>query len=296
MSLKSPMFSVIIPVYKDKDRLLLCLEGLKNQSFSKSDFEVIVVNNEPGYNFQISEFESFGLNLIILNEEIPGSYAARNKGVNEAKSELIAFTDSDCIPDLDWLKNAWDYFIKDLNEEIGIVTGIVPLFFKDNNRLTNAEVYEKYTGFNFEAYVKEGTCGAGNWFSYRKTLLEFGGFNSTLKSNGDTELSSRISKKYKIIFDPKIIVHHPARYKTKDIVYKYRRLIGGAYNRRFEKRKFKFLKYMINFSIKRIRFSLKKFFTVKISESIPIFIVSVKLLVGGWAEFFVLINGTETKR
>jgi cellulose synthase/poly-beta-1,6-N-acetylglucosamine synthase-like glycosyltransferase len=37
--------SVIIPTYKDWDRLGLCLDALAQQQFPASEFEVIVVNN-----------------------------------------------------------------------------------------------------------------------------------------------------------------------------------------------------------------------------------------------------------
>ena len=288
-------FSVIVPTYRDR-RLGLCLSALERQSFSSNKFEVIVVNNDSDRPISL-EIGNYGkLNLKVLNEPIPGSYAARNKGIIHALGEVLAFTDSDCIPDVDWLKNAYSYFVNDRSREIGILTGNVPLFFRDLNKLSSAEVYEKYTGFTFESYAKEGYCGAGNWFSYLKVMEEFGNFNPNLKSNGDTDLSYKISQKYKIIYSPDVFVMHPARYHVKDLVMRYRRLLGGVYKRRFYKRPIPYLGHIIEFCLRRIRFAAKKLVTVKPYESIRIFVVCMALIVGAWKEYFHLIKNGDPKR
>src|SRR5690606_33493940 len=100
--------SVIIPTYHDWARLILCVEALKNQSFPQEDFEVLIVNNDP-LDKVPAGFPIFP-NFSIINEEKPGSYAARNSAIKIAKGEILAFTDSDCIPDKDWLQNAYRYF------------------------------------------------------------------------------------------------------------------------------------------------------------------------------------------
>ncbi|NHE56240.1 glycosyltransferase [Cyclobacterium plantarum] len=289
-------FSVVIPVYNDKVRLEKCLDALIRQRFDQRKFEVIVVNNDPDGSIVLDDQYYNKLNLELVNEISPGSYSARNKGIQCSNAEIIAFTDSDCIPDSDWLSNAMQYFENDYSRINGIVAGKVPLFFINPNSMSFAEIYEKYTGFDFESYVKEGSCGAGNWFSYKSVLTEFGGFNSQLKSNGDTELSKRISKKYNIIFAPDVIVSHPSRYLIKDIVYKYRRLLGGTYNRKFENSHKGFLFYMISFSWRRLRFAIKKIFIIHPKESVPIFFVCLAIIIGTWKEYILLLQGNDAKR
>ncbi|WPR77400.1 glycosyltransferase family A protein [Algoriphagus sp. NG3] len=287
-------FSVIVPTYREREKLYSLLEALAEQSFNAYPWEVIIVNNDPESCLSISQNLFFPFK--ILNELQPGSYHARNKGIVAAKGEIIAFIDSDCAPDANWLSNAWKFFSKDFKKEIGILTGPVPLFFKDPKSLSDAEVYEKYTGFTTEAYAKEGHAITANWFSPASVIKEFGGFNGKLKSNGDSELSGRISKKYRIVYSPSLIVHHPARYLTEELVNKYKRLMGGTFARRFEGRNLAFLKYVLDFIFRRYRFFIKRLFTLPLKESMALWRVCNAINYGVMQEYFNLINGGETKR
>ena len=288
--------SVVIPVYKDFERLLMCLQALENQGFEKDFFEVIIINNDPDQFLRRKDFPEYSYTLRVEQERKPGSYAARNKGVKIANNEIIGFTDSDCVPDPKWLNSAYGVFQKDLNKEIGIVAGPVPLFFKHLQNFNAAEIYEKYTGFDFGAYTNSGTCGAGNWFSYKERLIEFDGFDENLKSNGDTELSGRISKRYSVIYNPDVIVKHPARDSVRDIVFKYRRLLGGVFSRKYKDRPLRFAGHVIWFVYRRMKFALKKLFTKSPLESLPIMVVSMRISWGACLEYMDLISGADTKR
>lgn len=288
--------SVIIPYYKDFDSLLLVLYSLDRQTLSQQNWEVIVINNDPDILLVLPETLSVSYSLKILEEPKPGSYAARNKGIAAAKGNIIAFTDSDCLPNVDWLKNAQELFSKDSKKEIGILTGPVPFFFKDPDNLTDAEIYEKYTGFTTEAYAKDGHAITANWFSYRSVLEEFRCFNDTLKSNGDSELSGKISKKHQILFSENILVRHPARYRTGDLVNKYKRLLGGTFTRKYKNNPKAFKWFVLDFIWKRYRFALKILLTVSPKESLAIWRVCHSINGGAVQEYFDLIKGGETKR
>ncbi|WP_162417435.1 glycosyltransferase family 2 protein [Cyclobacterium roseum] len=288
--------SIVIPYYNDFERLIRLLESLEDQLLDKKNWEAVVVNNDPEIPLVLPNDFSLGYPLQLHEEKRPGSYAARNKGIAEARGKIIAFTDSDCLPDKDWLKNAWEIFAQDLKKEMGILTGPIPLFFKDPKCLTDAEVYEKYTGFTTEAYAKEGNAITANWFSYKSVLEEFGCFNEKLKSNGDSELSGKISQKYEIVYRENILVWHPARYYTEELVNKYQRLLGGAYTRRFKGKKAAFRRFFLDFVVRRYRFAIKKLFTISPKESMAILRVCHSVNKGAVQEYFNLVNGGETKR
>jgi glycosyltransferase involved in cell wall biosynthesis len=66
------------------------------QSYPKSLYEIIFVDNGSVENIEVlvSQFPQTSF----TNEPKPGSYAARNKRISIARGEIIAFTDSDCVP------------------------------------------------------------------------------------------------------------------------------------------------------------------------------------------------------
>src|SRR5690606_38366783 len=118
--------SIIIPTYHDWVRLQQCLSALNKQSYPKENFEIIIVNNDPLNN--IPNNLELPSNCILILEEKPGSYAARNKGIKIAKGEIIGFTDSDCIPEIEWIKNAVEYLC--FNPNCSRVAGKVNLFYQ----------------------------------------------------------------------------------------------------------------------------------------------------------------------
>lgn len=290
------MISLVVPHYRDHERLGILLNHLDYQLLEKTFWEVIVVNNDPISPLVLPPTIQVSYNLRVLEEPRPGSYAARNKGISVAKGNIIAFTDSDCLPDLDWLKNAFENFSQDFKREIGILTGPVPLFFKDPRKLSDAEIYEKYTGFTTEAYAREGHAITANWFSYKSVLEEFGCFNDSLKSNGDSELSGKISAKYPVVYKENIIIRHPARYRTEDLVNKYKRLLGGTFSRKYQQDLKGFKWFVVNFVWKRYRFAVKKLLTVSPKEALAIWRVCHAINKGAVSEYYDLIGGGETKR
>ncbi|MDP2647342.1 MAG: glycosyltransferase family A protein, partial [Desulfobacterales bacterium] len=85
--------SVIIPGYNAEKTLPDLLDSLNNQNIK--DFEVIFVDdNSQDGTVQIAQ--SYPCNLIQLTEN-HGPAFCRNIGVQNARGDILYFTDSDCI-------------------------------------------------------------------------------------------------------------------------------------------------------------------------------------------------------
>lgn len=221
---KTPFLSVIIPTYHDWERLKICLEALSNQTCQRDNFEIIVVNNNPEDDplYKIEDN-----NARLFEEAKSGSYAARNKGISLAKGDIIAFTDSDCIPAHDWLEKGASIFQN--NPYCGLVAGKIELYFQNEANPTPIELYEKVSAFPQEKYVKERKFGVtANLFTRRSVLEKVGYFKDNLKSGGDREWGLRVSEAgYQLIYSQEVCVKHPARKSWSELHTKTVRQTSG---------------------------------------------------------------------
>lgn len=218
--------SVIIPTYHDWKRLQLCLYALSKQTYPQENFEILVVNNDPEDkapdNLLLPE------NCTLLEEEKPGSYAARNKALSVAKGEIYAFTDSDCQPQSDWIEVAVDFFSE--RPECDRIGGKIELIMS-GDKPTWSEIYEKAFAFRQKEFVKvQGMAATGNMVAKKMAFDSTGLFNDGLMSGGDAEWGVRADNKgFKIAFVDSCVVWHPTRSKLSELVQKTRREAGGHY-------------------------------------------------------------------
>ncbi|MHC4753150.1 MAG: glycosyltransferase family 2 protein, partial [Planctomycetota bacterium] len=222
-----PFVSVIIPVYNDLERLRTCLEALEEQSYPRYLYEVIVVNNNPSEN--IEPFITHFNNVHVICESHRGSYAARNKGIYNAKGAVLAFTDSDCIPLKDWIEKGVKNLLNQRN--VGLVAGKIEITVGDPENPTAIELYEQITAFKQKMYIEKFRFGAtANLFTFKNIIEKVGYFNDTLSSSGDFEWGTRVfAAGYEPIFADDTRVLHPAR-KTFNQRFKKRiRIIRGIY-------------------------------------------------------------------
>lgn len=219
--------SVIIPVYNDLERLKICLKALENQTYPASLYEVIVVNNDPAEDIESHISQSD--NVRVICEGHRGSYAARNKGISNAKGAVIAFTDSDCIPLEDWIDKGVETLLSQPN--IGLVAGKIRIVVRDPENPTAMELYEKIAAFPQKYYVERQRYGAtANLFTFKKVIEKVGCFDGRLLSSGDFEWGNRVfAAGYKQVFTADACVLHPARRTFRQKFKKKIRIIRGRY-------------------------------------------------------------------
>jgi glycosyltransferase involved in cell wall biosynthesis len=203
-----PFVSVIIPVRDDR-QLAKCLRALEDQTYPKSAYEVIVVDN--GSNESVDPVVAGFGQAQTVREGRSGSYAARNRGLTLARGEVIAFTDSDCIPDPGWIEMGVARLLGTLN--CGLIAGRVESFFEDPLRPTAVELYESVTAFPQKRYVEVRRFGAtANLFTFKSVFEDVGPFDDELRSGGDYEWGRRVfASGYGQVYADDVRVAHPAR-------------------------------------------------------------------------------------
>ncbi len=105
-SMPAPRVTVILPTYRRPASLGRTLEGLARQD-PGVEWELVVVDNddapgaEPIFSVHAGAFEG---RARLVRESRPGSAFARNRGIAEARGDVVAMIDDDVIPAEDWLE------------------------------------------------------------------------------------------------------------------------------------------------------------------------------------------------
>lgn len=213
-----PKFSVVVPHYHDLVGLDRCLVALGEQTVPREDFEIVVAdNNSPEGEQAVSRAIDGRARLVIVTEK--GAGPARNGGVAVARGKVLAFTDSDCVPEPSWLMEG----VKKL-DEYDFVGGRVTVLVDDLHRITAVEAFERVFAFDFKTYItRKGFTGAGNLFCSKQMFNQVGGFRAAVSEDLEWSLRAR-SKGFRLGYAPRAIVGHPARRSWQELRAKWKRV------------------------------------------------------------------------
>jgi GT2 family glycosyltransferase len=219
----TPQVSVIIPHYQDVARLGLCLEALGRQTVPRERFEIIVAdNNSSCGEAAVAAAIAGRARLTVVREK--GAGPARNGGVVLARGDILAFTDSDCVPEPQWLEEG----LKGL-ASADFVGGTVDLLVEDPQAMTPVECFERVFAFDFKTYIlKKKFTGSGNLFCPRAVFEAVGGFANGVSEDVEWCMRARAAG-YSIGFAPRAVVGHPARRHWSEMEIRGKRLNSEAY-------------------------------------------------------------------
>ena len=215
--------SVIIPSYNSRQTICECLESVLNQSI-KFPYEVIVVDSSIDGTDAFITRRYKSVKLIHINKKtLPG--LARNIGAKAARSEYIAFTDSDCVVAYDWLENIMARVEKQTYDAVG---GII--FNGTPESLPGTLGYMNEFSF-FLPGTKSGftkELATAN-VCYKSDLFNEYSFNETHFAGEDTIFHWAILERGgKLFLDPGIKVTHLNRKGFKNVLEHQRNIGEGA--------------------------------------------------------------------
>jgi len=220
-----PYVSVVVPVYDDSRRLRECLAALEKQTYPSERHEIVVVDNASNEDLRpiVAAFPGFRFE----REDRPGSYAARNKGIVASKGQILAFTDSDCLPDPNWIEAG----VRALEARpgCGAVGGRIEMVARDPLRITAFDLHDLVWGMPQRVYVERfGLAATANLFAHRWVFDRVGPFDASFKSCGDCEWSfRREAAGIELAYAEEARIRHPTRSSLREFVRRRRRITGG---------------------------------------------------------------------
>jgi GT2 family glycosyltransferase len=203
----TPRISVVVPTWRRPDLLRRCLDALCAQRLPGEAFEVIVCDDGPTEETRrLVEALAQGRRRsgpqirYVPVSATQGPAAARNRGWEHARADIIAFTDDDTVPDPAWLEQG----LAAMTPAFGALAGrvVMPLPHPPTDYALNE------SGLTTAEFV------TANCFVRRDALRAVGGFDErfTMAWREDSDLQFKLLENgYRLGRAPEAVVVHPLR-------------------------------------------------------------------------------------
>ena len=180
--------SIIIPTFNRPEAIRNCVRALQQQTYASEEFEVLVVDDGSTPPVDAAELTDHQCgsapvaDVRVIRQVNSGPAAARNVGVREARGELVAFIDDDCLAEEGWLQK-----LIETHQQYpqALVGGESANALDDNicsitNQLILNIVYEFYNPNPQDAEF----LASNNWLCRRDMFLDLGGFDDGFRQAG----------------------------------------------------------------------------------------------------------------
>ena len=212
-----PLVSVIIPVRNDQQKIHKCLVSLLKMDYPPDRREILVVDDDS--TDQTAEIIN-RFPVQYLRQERPGSAAARNRGIEASRSEVLAFTDADCVVSTGGLRELVQGFE---NEKVGAVAGEVVAYPPK----TPAERYIAVLKPLWQIPVINSRDS--QWFdltcaAFRREVFDkIGLFDPRFVAGEGTDFCRRFfqDKRFELRYRPKAVVFHRHRASARELFGQY---------------------------------------------------------------------------
>lgn len=212
--------SIIICTYNREKYISESVNASLNQTVSYSDYQVVVVNNNSTDTTdaicqKLLEKKQFDYFI----EKKQGLSHARNRGIEEAKGDIIAFIDDDAMMEPDYVENLLAFFRR--HKEVAAVGGrIYPRYEEQKASWLSPVLMPLIAALDMGDKSRPFLMGKfpiGANMAFRKSVFEkIGLFNVNLGRNGtklqggeEKDLFARMRSEYLTIwYCPDIVVHH----------------------------------------------------------------------------------------
>ena len=208
-----PSVTVIVPTLDRADDLDDCLAAIGCLDYPAGRLEVIVVDDgssEPAAVAGVVERRGARL---LTNDRNRGPSYSRNRAAGEARGDVLAFIDSDCVPGRSWLRDLTPYFAWD---GVGAVGGRTVGYYTES-RLDRYEEVASPLDMGRHLILKaQGpdtfyvpTC---NLLVRRSTYAAVGGLREDLRVGEDVDLCWRIrATGAYLVYAPEGMIRHKHR-------------------------------------------------------------------------------------
>jgi glycosyltransferase involved in cell wall biosynthesis len=202
------LVSVVVPTFNRSKLVVEAAESILAQTYRP--IEIIIVDDGSSDDTAMSvdrfvEDKDQNAIIVYLRQENKGGNVARNRGIQEAHGEFVAFLDSDDLWHPDKLKNQISVFsdraefgavycgVRHIDAETGDVTETASRVYPSGRLLE-------------EMLVKDVTAPTSTYIVRKAVFDKIGGFDESLKARQDWDMWIRVASSYAIGCVPEALV------------------------------------------------------------------------------------------
>lgn len=253
--------SVIVPTYNRPIELRKLIESLLQQTVLPGEL-IIVDDGNLQETPLANECATAGIKTVYFKKDSPGLTASRNAGIGLATGEIVFFFDDDVVLERDYIENILKVY--DDDKTVGGASG------RDMNLIPRKGIHQLrrlfnvlflISGFEEGKVLPSGFCtefgATGQMTTERKTVDFLPGCSLSFRKEvfrdflfdtkwflnygmgEDKDFSHRVSKKYKLVYEPRARLRHfhspqmrPDHYKTSRMFVLFAHTFFKRYGRR----------------------------------------------------------------
>ncbi len=225
--MKQTLISVIIPTFNRAHIITQSLKSVYKQSWRPID--LIVVDDgsqddtENVVKNWINKHSDKSFNIRYIKQNNSGGNVARNRGIQEAKGEFVAFLDSDDL----WMQEKLEKQITvfDKEPEIGAVYCGLRDYKIDTSVRSYWEKRSFATGWLLKQLLVHDVTTTTSCFMIKKECFDAcSSFDESLQARQDWDMWIRIALKYKIDCVPEVLVEYGQHTGERTISNPYKEL------------------------------------------------------------------------
>jgi GT2 family glycosyltransferase len=194
---------VVVPVFNAATTIAACVDSILAQDYSPDRRQLVVVDN-GSTDGSSAILRRYGRRLALLDEQVRGPAAARNRGISAAEGRYIAFIDADCIADRHWLSHLVAALESAQTEAVG-------------GRIRAAEPANSIAKFGERIHDHERAIRefmppyliGMNWAVLAEALRAVNGFDNRFRRGEDVDLAWRLRQSgCRFAYAPDAVVYH----------------------------------------------------------------------------------------
>ena len=205
--------TVVVCTRNRANSLKRTIRSILNNTFS--DYELVVVDQSNNNDSELLISDLKDPRIVYVKSQSIGLSRSRNDGILQSRTEIITFTDDDCICSEDWLAEIYQEF--DSDEKLtGLYGKTLPYGDNIKGLLCDCVIDSDNELIVEKPIIPYNVLGHGNNMSFRKKAFVDNGLylvnlgaGTSMKGGEDTEFLYRLLRKnYRLKYSPRPVVYH----------------------------------------------------------------------------------------